>query len=69
MNFEGFTVAQKTTLQEIKELDEKRAKLLETGKTDALTKAEEALNELTALGFEYELTEVGNNASLQERRV
>ena len=46
-----------TTLQQIKKLDEERAQLLETAKADALTKAEEAINELTALGFGYELVE------------
>lgn len=46
-----------TTLQQIKKLDEERAKLLESAKADALTRAKEAVNELTALGFAYELVE------------
>lgn len=46
-----------TTLQQIKKLDEERAKLLESAKADALARAEEAVNELTALGFDYELVE------------
>src|ERR1700720_3370266 len=44
-----------TALQQIKKLDEERAKLLESAKADALARAEEAVNELTALGFDYEL--------------
>ena len=41
-----------TTLQQIKKLDEERAKLLESAKSDALARAKEAINELTALGHE-----------------
>ena len=52
------TMAEKlTTLQQIKKLEEERAKLLESAKSDALTRAKEAINELTALGFAYELVE------------
>jgi DNA repair exonuclease SbcCD ATPase subunit len=58
MDFEDFTMAEKqTALQQIKKLDEERTKLLESAKTDALARAEEAINELTALGFDYELAE------------
>jgi hypothetical protein len=58
MDFEDFTLAEKqTALQQIKKLDEERGKLLESAKADALTRAEEAINELTALGFDYELVE------------
>jgi hypothetical protein len=58
MDFEDFTVAEKpTTLQQLKKLDEERTKLLESGKADALARAEEAISELTALGFDYELVE------------
>jgi hypothetical protein len=46
-----------TTLQQIKKLDEERAKLLESAKSDALARAEEAINELNALGFDYGLVE------------
>src|ERR1700688_3185012 len=56
MDFEDFTLAEKpTTLQQLKKLDEERTKLLESAKADALARAEEAINELTALGFDYEL--------------
>ena len=57
MNF-GNTMAEKpTVLQQIKKLDEERAKILEGAKNDALARAQEAINELTALGFDYELAE------------
>jgi hypothetical protein len=46
-----------STLQQLKKLDEERAKLLESAKNDALTRAEEAINELVALGFDYEIVE------------
>jgi hypothetical protein len=48
-----------TTIQQIQKLDQVRARLVETAKADALTRAQEAVDELTALGFEYELTEIG----------
>lgn len=58
MDFEDFTVAEKSaTLQQLKKLDEERTKLLEGAKADALARAEEAISELTALGFDYELVE------------
>src|ERR1700704_4798532 len=64
------TMAEKlTTLQQIKKLDEERAKLLESAKTDSLTRAKEAINELTVLGFAYELVEpAGKTTSLKTRR-
>ena len=55
MDFDDFTMAEKqTALQQIKKLDGERTKLLEGAKADALARAEEAINELTALGFDYE---------------
>jgi hypothetical protein len=58
MDFEEFTMAEKlSTLQQLKKLDEERAKLLESAKSDAVARAEEAINELIGLGFEYELVE------------
>jgi len=58
MDFEDFTMAEKqTALQQIKKLDEERTKLLESAKADALARAEEAIHELAALGFDYELVE------------
>jgi hypothetical protein len=68
MNFEVFTVAEKlSALQQIKKLDEERAKILESAKTDALTRAEEAINELAALGFEYELIEPARDVARKTR--
>jgi hypothetical protein len=58
MDFEDVTMAEKqTALQQIKKLDEERGKILEGAKKEALARAEEAINELTALGFDYELVE------------
>jgi hypothetical protein len=63
------TMAEKlTTLQQIKKLDEERAKLLESAKTDALTRAEEAINELNALGFAYELLEPAGKTTSRKTR-
>jgi hypothetical protein len=57
-----------TALQHIKKLDEERAKLLESAKADALARAEEAISELTDLGFEYELTEYGAKEKVKPRK-
>ena len=68
MDFEDFTVAEKpTTLQQLKKLDEERTKLLEGAKADALARAEEAINELTALGFDYELVEPARATARKSR--
>ena len=70
MDFEDFTVAEKpTTLQQLKKLDEERTKLLEGAKADALARAEEAINELTALGFDYELVEPAKETARKTRAV
>jgi hypothetical protein len=69
MDFEDFTMAEKqTALQQIKKLDEERTKLLESVKADALARAEEAINELTALGFAYELVEPAGETTLRKTR-
>jgi hypothetical protein len=56
-----------TALQQIKKLDEERAKLLESAKADALARAEEAINELTALGFDYEIVEPASETARKTR--
>jgi hypothetical protein len=67
MNF-GDTMAEKPTiLQQIKKLDEERAKILEVAKTDALARAEEAISELTALGFDYEIVQPAREAAHKPR--
>ena len=43
-------------VQQIKALDEQRSKLLETAKAEALAKANEAVEDLNAMGFKYALT-------------
>jgi hypothetical protein len=45
-----------SVLEQIKKLDEQRAKLLSDAKTEALAKAEAAIEELNSLGFSYSLT-------------
>jgi DNA repair exonuclease SbcCD ATPase subunit len=68
MDFEDFIMPEKqTALQQIKKLDEERAKLLESAKTDALTRAEEAIKELTELGFDYELVEPARETTRKSR--
>ena len=70
MDFEDFTMAEKqTALQQIKKLDEERTKLLESAKADALARAEEAINELTALGFDYEIVEPARGNARKTRTV
>jgi hypothetical protein len=44
-------------LEQIRQLDEQRAKLLGQAKAEALTKAEEAIHSLSDLGFNYRLVE------------
>ena len=68
--FEDFTMAEKqTALQQIKKLDEERGKILESAKKEALARAEEAINELTALGFDYELAEPARETARETRTV
>jgi hypothetical protein len=68
MDFEDFTVAKEpTTIEKIKKLDDERAKLLESAKADALGRAEEAINELTALGFDYELVKPARETARKPR--
>src|SRR5215203_1639268 len=40
----------------IKELDQERAKLLDTARKEALARAQAAVADLNALGFEFQLT-------------
>lgn len=44
-----------SVLDELKKLDDQRAKLIEGAKAEALKKAEAAIAELNALGFPYSL--------------
>ncbi len=46
-----------SALDQLKALDEQRAKLLEGAKNAALEKANEAIEELNALGFQYRVAE------------
>jgi DNA repair exonuclease SbcCD ATPase subunit len=56
-----------TALQQIKKLDEERTKILEGAKKEALARAEDAINELTALGFDYELAEHARRTARKTR--
>ena len=56
-----------TALRQIEKLDEERAKLLESAKADALARAEEAVIELAALGFDYELVEPAREKARKTR--
>jgi hypothetical protein len=46
-----------SVLEQLKELDDKRAQLLDGAKTAALEKANEAIEELNELGFKYSLSD------------
>jgi hypothetical protein len=46
-----------TVLDELKALDEQRAKVLNEAKSAALQKAQDAIGELSQLGFHYQLVE------------
>lgn len=46
-----------TTIEKIKKLREEEANLVETAKAEALAKTNEGIDELIALGFQYELVE------------
>jgi len=46
-----------TILEQLKELDDKRAKLVNGAKDEALKKAEAAIADLNSLGFAYRLVE------------
>lgn len=48
-----------TPVQRLAKLDAERAEILASAKADALQKANEAVNELNALGFHYLLCEEG----------
>ena len=58
---------QSTVLEKLKELDAQRDQLLSDAMQDALTRAEEAVSELNALGFHYYLGE-GEERPMPPRR-
>jgi hypothetical protein len=55
-------------LEELKALDEQRAKVLAKAKLGALKKAEDAIAELAKLGFRYSLIESAGTATVKESR-
>lgn len=57
--FEDMTMAEKlSAIAQIRKLREEEAKLVETAKAEALAKTHEGIEELNALGFQYELTDM-----------
>ena len=53
-------MAKVNALARLKELDEERARLLEEAKAAALSAAQEAVRDLNALGFNYQLVQSGH---------
>lgn len=53
----GIAMAQNSVLDRIKKLDEEKAQLLSQAKSEALAKANTAIDELNSLGFNYRLIE------------
>jgi hypothetical protein len=57
-----------SVLDQLKKLEEQRAKLLDGAKEEALTKAKAAIAELNELGFSYTLNAGGKKAGLTRQR-
>lgn len=60
-------VKKMTILEQLKKLDEQRAKLIEEAKAAAMKKVQEGIDELTALGLEYKLTAIEDVAPAKKR--
>jgi len=58
--------ADETPVQKLARFDAERAEILASAKADALKKASEAVDELNALGFNYELTEKAKATSIKK---
>lgn len=56
-----------SAIDRLKELDEERSTLLESAKSEALDRANEAVTALNALGFSYRLTEGETGGRRQSR--
>jgi hypothetical protein len=54
----GIEMAEKDPIARIKELDAERARLLDEAKKEALARAQQAVADLNALGFAYNLTQI-----------
>ena len=57
--------AQTSLLDRLKKLDDERSKLIEGAKSEAMTKAKEAIDELNSLGFHYRLTDMAQPARVK----
>jgi hypothetical protein len=53
-----------TPVQKLARLDAERAEILASAKSDALQKANDAVTELNALGFQYHLSEEAQKAAM-----
>jgi hypothetical protein len=64
-------MTEKTAIQRIKELDQERATLFEQAKEEALRRANQAVEDLNALGLNYRLVEgaapAGNKSAGKKR--
>jgi hypothetical protein len=57
-----------TALDRIRKLDQEKARIMGEAKGEAMRKAQVALDELNALGFNYRLTEGGRRGGEGSRR-
>ena len=57
-------MSDKSAIQRIKELDQERATFFEEAKEDALRRANQAVEDLNALGLTYRLTTKGGPPAL-----
>jgi len=59
-----------TTLDQLKQLDSQRTKIIENAKSEAMSKVQMALDDLNELGFSYVISEGGKGAlrSVRERK-
>lgn len=60
-------IDRKSALERIKALDQERAKIMDEAKGEALTRANEAIQALNALGFSYRLNEGGTSTDSGRR--
>ena len=58
---------QASPLQKLRQLDKQREKILESAKEEALAVAEQAIQALNALGFNYRLTEAAPRKAAKRR--
>jgi CRISPR/Cas system-associated protein Cas10 (large subunit of type III CRISPR-Cas system) len=57
-----------TVLEQLKKLDEQRAKLIEDAKASAMKKVQEGIDDLTAIGFMCKLVEIKDDEPAAKKR-